>query len=287
MKNVAGYDVSRLLAGSLGMLGVICEVSLKVLPLAAGHGHAALRDGPGRGARAAQRLGRPAAAAERQRLVGRHAGACACAARARRWRRPARSSAARRSSPRSAQRVLGRACATSTDEFFVSARDGGRRRRRAVAPVGAADRAPLALPGEQLIEWGGAQRWLCTRRAGGAGARRGGRAPAATPRCSARSDKSRAACSRRCRAPLDAHPPRAEAARSIRTASSTPAACTRASEQLADANQPRPRIQRHAPTARRPRPSCASACTAASAPPPARPTSCSATSSTARAAAST
>lgn len=32
MKNVAGYDVSRLLAGSLGIFGAIVEVSLKVLP---------------------------------------------------------------------------------------------------------------------------------------------------------------------------------------------------------------------------------------------------------------
>jgi len=32
MKNVAGYDVSRLMAGSLGALGAILEVSLKVLP---------------------------------------------------------------------------------------------------------------------------------------------------------------------------------------------------------------------------------------------------------------
>ncbi|MEO8307802.1 MAG: glycolate oxidase subunit GlcE [Pseudomonadota bacterium] len=32
IKNVAGYDVSRVLAGSLGMLGVIIDVSLKVLP---------------------------------------------------------------------------------------------------------------------------------------------------------------------------------------------------------------------------------------------------------------
>jgi glycolate oxidase FAD binding subunit len=32
MKNVAGFDVSRLLCGSLGILGVITQVSLKVLP---------------------------------------------------------------------------------------------------------------------------------------------------------------------------------------------------------------------------------------------------------------
>jgi FAD/FMN-containing dehydrogenase len=33
-KNVAGYDVSRVMAGSWGILGILCEVSLKVMPIA-------------------------------------------------------------------------------------------------------------------------------------------------------------------------------------------------------------------------------------------------------------
>jgi glycolate oxidase FAD binding subunit len=43
MKNVAGYDVSRLLCGSLGILGPIIQVSLKVLPkpMAVSHWQAA------------------------------------------------------------------------------------------------------------------------------------------------------------------------------------------------------------------------------------------------------
>ena len=34
MKNVAGYDVSRLMAGALGTLGLLTNISLKVLPVA-------------------------------------------------------------------------------------------------------------------------------------------------------------------------------------------------------------------------------------------------------------
>jgi glycolate oxidase FAD binding subunit len=35
MKNVAGYDVSRVMAGSMGILGVLCDMSLKVMPASA------------------------------------------------------------------------------------------------------------------------------------------------------------------------------------------------------------------------------------------------------------
>jgi glycolate oxidase FAD binding subunit len=53
MKNVAGYDVARLMAGSLGILGVLLDVSLKVLPRPAGVRTLALETDE---ARALQRL---------------------------------------------------------------------------------------------------------------------------------------------------------------------------------------------------------------------------------------
>ena len=48
------------------------------------------------------------------------------------------------------------------DEFFTKAAaavEGGARLWRLSVPP---TTPPLALPGEQLVEWGGAQRWLCT-----------------------------------------------------------------------------------------------------------------------------
>ena len=76
MKNVAGYDVSRLLAGSMGVLGVICEVSLKVLPLAAGaRPRCASRWTRPRRWQQLNAWGGQPLPLIGQRLVGRHAGA--------------------------------------------------------------------------------------------------------------------------------------------------------------------------------------------------------------------
>jgi glycolate oxidase FAD binding subunit len=49
-----------------------------------------------------------------------------------------------------------------TDEFFVGATEAvnrGARLWRLSLPAGA---PPVRLAGQQLIEWGGAQRWLCS-----------------------------------------------------------------------------------------------------------------------------
>jgi len=46
MKNVAGYDISRLSVGALGTLGVILDVSLKVLPVQAAEATLRLAAGP-------------------------------------------------------------------------------------------------------------------------------------------------------------------------------------------------------------------------------------------------
>ena len=68
MKNVAGYDVSRLMAGSLGTLGVLLEVSLKVLPAPPAEATLRARVQRGRGDRADERMGGKAAARSRPRL---------------------------------------------------------------------------------------------------------------------------------------------------------------------------------------------------------------------------
>ena len=158
MKNVAGYDVSRLLAGSMGILGVICEVSLKVLPQPVAR--ATLRFACDEG-EALRRLnawgGQPLplnASAWRDGVLHlRLAGA--------------------RAAVEAAVRQLGGEVVDAdqadafwtglrdqTDAWFTQARsrvEAGATLWRLSLPQVA---PPLALPGEQLIEWGGAQRWL-------------------------------------------------------------------------------------------------------------------------------
>jgi glycolate oxidase FAD binding subunit len=164
MKNVAGYDVSRLLAGSMGALGAILEVSLKVLPKPAAT--LTLRFDASE-ADAIRQLnlwgGQPlplnASAWWDGALVLRLSGAAA---------------AVQAAAARLGGDVIDAALAEGfwagvrdhSDEFFsgalaalaAGARDGAnvalwRLSLPATTP-------PLGLAGEQLIEWGGAQRWL-------------------------------------------------------------------------------------------------------------------------------
>jgi glycolate oxidase FAD binding subunit len=160
MKNVAGYDVSRLLAGSLGTLGVILEVSLKVMPVAPATVTLRLEmDQAGALAQLNDWGGQPvplnASAWWDGNLILRLRGALA-AVQAARVRLGGDVVEPEHASP------FWEGLRDHTDEFFVAAREavasGASLWRLSVpqtAPV-------LALPGELMIEWGGAQRWLCS-----------------------------------------------------------------------------------------------------------------------------
>ncbi|MCP5270761.1 MAG: glycolate oxidase subunit GlcE [Burkholderiaceae bacterium] len=160
MKNVAGYDVSRLLAGSMGVLGVICEVSLKVLPLPPAT--LTLRfeldqtQALGQVNRwGGQPLPLSASAWWDGMLVLRLSGAAAAV-----------DAAAKQLGGEVVDPVMAAAfwngLRDHTDEFFVGAKkavEGGATLWRLSVPqvIG-----PIKLPGQQLLEWGGGQRWLCT-----------------------------------------------------------------------------------------------------------------------------
>lgn len=153
MKNVAGYDVSRLLAGSLGTLGLILEVSLKVLPrpFAESSIRLALNE-----ADAIRRLnewgGQPlpisASAWQDGALSIRLSGAQAAV--------------------QAAQKKIGGETLADARAFWNGLReqtagffetpadDSSALWRLSVASTA----PPIVLPGAQLIEWGGAQRWL-------------------------------------------------------------------------------------------------------------------------------
>jgi glycolate oxidase FAD binding subunit len=148
MKNVAGYDVSRLLAGSLGTLGVILEVSLKVMPVAPATVTLRLEMDQARALAQLNEWGGisvplNASAWWDGNLILRLRGALA-AVQAARVRLGGDVVEPEHASP------FWDGLRDHTDEFFVAARAA-----IATAPV-------LALPGELMIEWGGAQRWLCS-----------------------------------------------------------------------------------------------------------------------------
>jgi glycolate oxidase FAD binding subunit len=158
MKNVAGYDMARLFAGSLGVLGPICEVSLKVLPLPAAT--ATLRfDMPQDqaikqiNAWASQPLPLNASAWWAGTLVIRLSGAIAAV-----------QSACQRlggeAIPPDLAAGFWQGLRDQADEFFTTAQaavNGGATLWRLSVP---STTGVLALPGDTLLEWGGAQRWL-------------------------------------------------------------------------------------------------------------------------------
>ena len=154
MKNVAGYDMARVLAGSLGTLGVLVDVSLKVLPRPVGRVHAALRDRRGHAPYASSTSG--AASRCRSRPVP---GSMASL-----WLRLSGARAA----VDAAQARLGGGVVDGADRWWTDLREqrhpffqSGPARplwRLAVPPT----TPPLGL-GATLIEWHGGQRWVLGR----------------------------------------------------------------------------------------------------------------------------
>jgi len=148
MKNVAGYDVARLAAGSLGVLGVITEVSLKVLPKPVAEATLRLE------------LDELAALGRMNEWAGQPLPISATS-----WRDGAlhvRLSGARAAVAEAQKKIGGQpvdgaalwiALREQTDAFFAGELPLWRLALPSTAEA-------IALPGAQLIEWGGAQRWL-------------------------------------------------------------------------------------------------------------------------------
>lgn len=168
MKNVAGFDLARLMAGSMGTLGVLTEVTLKVMPRPVAECTLRFECTQAQGIVlinqwAGQPLPLDASAWWDGLLVVRLRGAEAAVA-----------AAVHRLMPEAGGQLVPQTMAESfwtglrdhQDEFFTRARDlilsgkaSGATLWRLSVP---ATSKPLTLPGETLIEWFGAQRWVCT-----------------------------------------------------------------------------------------------------------------------------
>ena len=149
MKNVAGYDVSRLVTGAMGTLGLLLEVSLKVLPKP--HAEATLR----------LELPQDKAIEAMNRWGGQPLPLSATC-----WNDgllSVRLSGARAAVAAARERIGGEAVA-GAEGFWHALReqqDGFFSGEAALWRLSLPSKAaPLNLPGSPLIEWGGAQRWL-------------------------------------------------------------------------------------------------------------------------------
>jgi glycolate oxidase FAD binding subunit len=151
MKNVAGYDVSRLFAGSLGTLGLIAEVSLKVLPRPPAELtlRLALREAEALEAMnrwAGQPLPVSATAWRDGRLDVRLSGSAAALAAA-----EAKIGGERMAEAQAL--AFWQGIREHADAFFA----GAEPLWRIAVP---SDAPPLELAGRQLLEWSGGLRWL-------------------------------------------------------------------------------------------------------------------------------
>jgi len=151
MKNVAGYDVSRLMAGSLGTLGIVLEASLKTLPLPVAEATLKLELPEDRAIEQLNRWGgKPlpitASAWTGDDLAIRLSGAAAAVKEA------CGKIGGERIEDEQARRFWN-GIREQTDPFF---RDDEPLWRLSVPST----TPPLKLQGEQMTEWGGALRWL-------------------------------------------------------------------------------------------------------------------------------
>jgi len=148
MKNVAGYDLSRLVTGAMGTLGVILDVSLKVLPrpretmtLVQSLAPRAAVENLCRWAAAP--LPVSASCIEGGHLYVRLSGTASALAKAR--------------------TIIGGDALEDADTFWLDVREQRRPFFGGDTPlwrISLSPAAPLDIPGEQMIEWGGALRWL-------------------------------------------------------------------------------------------------------------------------------
>jgi len=150
MKNVAGYDVSRLMVGAFGTLGVLLEVSVKVLPIPAATRTLSQERAPGEAIALMNRwAGRPlpitATCYDGERLYVRLAGSEQGVAQA---------AADVGGEPLPGAEAFWRDKVREQGHGFFT---GDTPLWRLSLPQAA---PPVDLPGKQLIEWGGAQRWL-------------------------------------------------------------------------------------------------------------------------------